>query len=114
MFNVTMQTYNVTRLKELYNWMHSQSVVDPRQAFTTICNQPDYLSPINIPDQLKEKCFNELGNIKDFDHLLKSMKETKFDKNKWNIFCRFTKELDTMRNTDILEHLPEMKPWFQS
>ena len=114
MFNVTMQTYNVTRLHELYNWMHTQNIVDPNQAFTTICNQPDYLSPINIPNNLKEKCYDKLNNIKDFDHLLKSMQETKFDNHKWDIFCRFTKELDNIRKTNILEHLPEMEPWFQN
>jgi len=114
MFNVTMQTYNVTRLHELYNWINTQTVVDPREAFTTICNQPDYLSPINLPDKLKSKCIENLNSIKDFDTLVTSMKQTKFDNNKWDIFCRFTKELDRMRNTNILDHLPEMEPWFQN
>ena len=114
MFNVTMQTYNVTRLHELYHWIYNQNVVDPSQAFTTICNQPDYLSPINIPNELKEKCFDNLNHIKDFNHLLSSMKNTKFDDDKWNIFCNFTNELDRIRNTNILEHLPEMEPWFKN
>ena len=114
MFNVTVQTYNVTRLHELYHWIYNQNVVDPSQAFTTICNQPDYLSPINIPNELKEKCFDNLNHIKDFNHLLSSMKNTKFDDNKWNIFCNFTNELDRIRNTNILEHLPEMEPWFKN
>ena len=114
MFNVTMQSYNVTRLHELYNWINTQTVVDPREAFTTICNQPDYLSPINLPDELKSKCIENLNSIKDFEILVTSMKQTKFNNNKWNTFCRFTKELDRMRNTNILDHLPEMEPWFQN
>lgn len=114
MFNVTMQTYNVTRLHELYNWINTQTVVDPREAFTTICNQPDYLSPINLPDELKSQCIENLNSIKDFNTLVTSMKQSKFNNNKWNTFCRFTKELDRMRNTNILDHLPEMEPWFQN
>ena len=114
MFNVTMQSYNVTRLHELYNWINTQTVVDPREAFTTICNQPDYLSPINLPDELKSQCIENLNSIKDFDTLVTSMKQSKFNNNKWDTFCRFTKELDRMRNTNILDHLPEMEPWFQN
>jgi len=115
-FNVTLQNYNLLNLLELYKllheWQDKYERVDANSAFTTICNQPDYLSPLNVPDEMRDIALNQLQGIDDFKNLSKSLHNRKFDQDKWNTFIDFTIDLDKLRNDNILDHCPEFEKYF--
>lgn len=116
-FNVTVQNYNLLNLKELrellFSWQDKYSQVDATSAFTTICNQPDYLSPLNVPDNMRDTALEQLSDIDDFKTLCRSLRRRTFDNDKWNTFIDFTKDLDIMRGENIVEHCPEFGEYFE-
>lgn len=116
MFNVTLQNYNVLTLDKLHSLLHSwqdkYSRVDANSAFTTICNKPAYLSPLNIPDELRDMAVERLRNIPDFKKLVNSMENRTFDPELWQVFINFTRDVDRMRQEDILGVVPEFAPYF--
>lgn len=116
-FNVTLQNYNLLNLKELhatlFSWADKYSQVDATAAFTTICNKPDYLSPLNVPDKLRDKALEQLSDIKDFNNLCNSLQKRAFDPDKWQTFIDFTRDLDLMRGDNILDHCPEFGEYFE-
>jgi hypothetical protein len=98
--------------KLLHEWQDKYERVDANSAFTTICNQPDYLSPLNVPDEMRDIALNQLQGIDDFKNLSKSLHNRKFDQDKWNTFIDFTIDLDKLRNDNILDHCPEFEKYF--
>ena len=115
-FNVTVQNYNLMNLVELYNLLHEWEAkykrVDTNSAFTTICNQPNYLSPLNVPDNMRDTALEQLAEIDDFKTLRRSLAKRKFDPELWQTFIDFTRDLDKMRGDNILDHCPEFMEYF--
>lgn len=115
-FNVTVQNYNLLNLKELYDllheWENKYSRVDANSAFTTICNNPNYLSPLNVPDEMRDIALQQLDGINDFKTLVKSLKNRQFDEDRWATFINFTKDLDNLRKDSIVDHCPEFAEYF--
>lgn len=115
-FNVTVQNYNLMNLVELYNLLHEWEAkykrVDANSAFTTICNQPNYLSPLNVPDNMRDTALEQLAEIDDFKTLRRSLAKRKFDPELWQTFIDFTRDLDKMRGDNILDHCPEFTEYF--
>jgi radical SAM protein with 4Fe4S-binding SPASM domain len=116
MFNVTLQNYNVLTLDKLHTllheWQDKYSRVDANSAFTTICNKPAYLSPLNVPDELRDVAVERLRDIPDFKKLVSSMEKRTFDPELWKVFVNFTRDVDKMRHEDILEVVPEFALYF--
>ena len=116
MFNVTLQNYNMFNLPDLYLYLHEledkYNRVDANSAFTTICNKPAYLSPLNLPDDLRDKAIENLSLFSDFDNLVESMKHRKFDPELWEVFINFTNDLDKIRDDSVTEAVPELKEYF--
>ena len=117
-FNVTVQNYNLLNLKELYDllheWENKYSRVDANSAFTTICNQPNYLSPLNVPDSMRDQAVQQLDGISDFKTLVRSLKNRQFDEDRWATFINFTKDLDNLRKDNIVDHCPEFAEYFNA
>ena len=117
-FNVTVQNYNLLNLKELYDllheWENKYSRVDANSAFTTICNQPNYLSPLNVPDSMRDQAVQQLDGISDFKNLVRSLKNRQFDEDRWATFINFTKDLDNLRKDNIVDHCPEFAEYFNA
>ena len=115
-FNVTVQNYNLLNLKELrellFTWADKYSRVDAGNAFTTICNQPDYLSPLNVPDSMRDTALEQLDGIDDFKTLCRSLRARKFDTDKWQTFIDFTRDLDALRGEHVVTHCPEFGEYF--
>jgi len=115
-FNVTIQNYNLLNLLELYNllhqWENKYSRVDANNAFTTICNQPNYLSPLNVPDKLRDEALVQLQGIDDFNTLRRSLERRKFKEDLWQTFLDYTRDLDNLRGDNVLDHCPEFKEYF--
>ena len=116
MFNVTLQNYNIFNLPELHMYLHNledkYNRVSANSSFTTICNKPAYLSPLNIPDHLRDEAIKNLSLFSDFDKLVESMKNRKFDPELWEVFINFTNDLDKMRSDSVAEAVPELKEYF--
>lgn len=116
-FNVTLQNYNLLNLKDLrdtlFRWSDKYQQVDATSAFTTICNKPDYLSPLNVPDKLRDQALEQLQGIDDFKNLCRSLEKRKFDPDKWQTFIDFTRDLDKLRGENILDYCPEFGEYFE-
>ena len=116
MFNVTLQNYNVFNLPELHNFLHELEDKYPRvsanNSFTTICNQPSYLSPMNLPDNLRDQAVERLSLYDDFKKLVRSMNKRTFNEEQWDIFINYTKDLDKLRGDNVVEAVPELKEYF--
>ena len=116
MFNVTLQNYNVFNLPalhdQLYDWENKYDKVSANNSFTTICNKPAYLNPINLPDELRDKAVEGMAGYKDFDKLVKSMNNRTFDPEMWEVFIKFTKDVDRLRGDNVLEAEPMFKDYF--
>ena len=115
-FNVTIQNYNLLNLEELYYLLHKWEAkyqrVDANSAFTTICNQPNYLSPLNVPDNMRDTALEQLADIDDFKTLRRSLTKREFNPELWQTFIDFTRDLDKMRGDNILDHCPEFTEYF--
>ena len=116
MFNVTVQNYNLLNLAELREYLtelgDKYPNVDPTAAFTTICNKPDYLSPINVPDEIRDQALKMLFGITDFDTLCGTLQRRTFNPETWQTFLDYTRDLDQLREENILDHCPEFGPYF--
>jgi radical SAM protein with 4Fe4S-binding SPASM domain len=115
-FNVTVQSYNLLDLRNLYNllksWQEKFSNVSANSAFTTICNSPMYLSPFVMPSELRSIAAEQLKGIKDFEVLVKNLANDNTHNQHWETFKHFTIELDRMRNDNVLEVIPELKQYW--
>ena len=116
MFNVTLQNYNVFNLPDLHFFLHDledkYDRVSANNSFTTICNKPAYLSPMNLPDDLRDKAIGRLSLFSDFDKLVKSMEQRTFNPELWETFINFTNDLDKMRGDSVVKAVPQLKEHF--
>ena len=96
----------------LHQWENKYSRVDANNAFTTICNQPNYLSPLNVPDKLRDEALVQLQGIDDFNTLRRSLERRKFKEDLWQTFLDYTRDLDNLRGDNVLDHCPEFKEYF--
>jgi sulfatase maturation enzyme AslB (radical SAM superfamily) len=117
MFNVTLQNYNVFNLPDLHFFLHEMedkySRVSANSSFTTICNKPAYLSPMNLPDDLRDKAIKNLSLFDDFNKLVESMKARTFEPELWETFINFTNDLDKMRGDSVRNAVPQLKDHFR-
>jgi len=116
MFNVTLQNYNVFNLPDLHFFLHEMEdkydKVSANNSFTTICNKPAYLSPMNLPDDLRDKAIGRLSLFSDFEKLVESMKQRTFSTELWEVFINFTNDLDKMRGDSVVKAVPQLKEHF--
>ena len=114
-FNVTIQAYNLLNLKELYlrlfEFDAEYTNVSAKSAFTTVCNSPIYLSPFVLPAQLREQAVQQLESISDFSTLCKQLSSDEIHKKHWDTFVNFTRDLDELRNENILSVVAELKDY---
>jgi hypothetical protein len=88
------------------------SKVSANSSFTTICNKPAYLSPMNLPDDLRDQAIKNLSLFDDFDKLVESMKSRIFNPELWETFINFTNDLDKMREDSVVKAVPQLKEYF--
>ena len=116
MFNVTLQNYNMFNLPDLHFFLHEMEDkydrVSANNSFTTICNKPAYLSPMNLPDDLRDKAIGRLSLFSDFEKLVESMKQRTFNPELWEVFINFTNDLDKMRGDSVVKAVPQLKEHF--
>lgn len=108
----TVQTYNVLALDQLYDWCDS---IMFDNVFLNILNHPKCLNiktlPVEIKHQVVKKLENYINRPKVKQMIDYMMSENWFDIH-WNEFVAYTNALDTSRNENILELVPEFKTYW--
>ena len=113
-FNSAIQIYNIFDLNNLLEWFRDTVNASDRWhrdpntfKFDCLVSDPAYLNinimPIDIIDQKNYKSLNIIRT---------ALTKSSYNEKQWNLFIKFTKELDKMRNTDIREVVPELKEYF--
>jgi hypothetical protein len=103
---VTIMTYNICHLKEIQDWYDNSKKENYSIYFNNVVATPAYLNPRLLPNNILDyakslKNFENINYCQD-DNLKKLLP----------IFINFTKDLDSIRNTDILSVCPEFKSLF--
>lgn len=102
---VTVMTYNICHLKEIKEWYDSVKKDNYSIYFNNVVATPSYLNPSLLPQSILDVA-REHNNIDinySHDSELRHLLPT---------FVSFTKDLDTLRETDVLAVCPEFKQLF--
>ena len=131
-FSVAISTYSIFDLQNLADWIErvtsnlkqwktevanrtSDSVLwyeKPNQ-FQILVVDPPYLNPNNVPPHIKQRvidCWDKKYHL--LDELRNRMLVQEYDENKWQLFKQFTRELDNMRGTNVLDYIPQLEGEF--
>jgi pyruvate-formate lyase-activating enzyme len=113
-FSTVITSLNLFHLIPLFNFVQEiNSVVglkNGRSQFIQVCNHPQYLSPVNWPDDLRQQALNYVDQtiltVTDtttlciLDDLHKNISDNNFDQQLWLTGERYNYELDRLRNQD--------------
>jgi MoaA/NifB/PqqE/SkfB family radical SAM enzyme len=104
---VTVMTYNISQLYKISNWYNTIQKNNYSIYFNNVVATPAYLNPSILPNDIlhRAKKLNNIQNInysqnKNLEYLLPT-------------FVNFTKDLDNLRNTNILDVCPELSSLFE-
>lgn len=121
-FNSAIQIYNIFDLNNLLEWFRDRVNAsdkwhrDPNTfKFDCLVTNPGYLNYNIMPDKLKQKVYDIISE-KDYyslQSIKKSLEKRCYDEHKWQLFIEFTKELDKMRNTNVLDVIPYLGEYFE-
>lgn len=102
---VTIMAYNICHLEEIKTWYLKNRDLNWEIYFNNIVATPPYLNPSILPQEILDNAKNNttLENLK-FVHDENLSKHFK-------TFLNFTKDLDTIRGTNLLNVCPEFKEY---
>ncbi len=119
-FNTVITAYSMLDLgnllkyfKDLKNLHNSQ----PLELWFSVCELPNFLSPMSANDQMKTKALSELSesidilsgldnpirSIQTLKSLQNNLKESIINKTTFNKFINYTRDLDQIRNQNFEE-----------
>ena len=120
-FNTAVQIYNIFDLNNLLEWFRDKVNASSRWhtkpnsfKFDCLVTSPSYLDYNIMPDKLKEIAYNIITekNYRSLNSIKESLTKKTYDEHKWKLFISFTKELDKMRGTNILDVVPYLEKYF--
>ena len=123
LINHTVQLYNIMSIDKFINWYcdNYKSTKNIRLNIAPI-HSPNYHSCSFLPKELKLQILEKIKNIDSIIlrrlnvgqqlSLLKITESPKIQNEKWNQFVTYTKNLDKIRNQDILKIVPEYEKFF--
>ena len=133
-FSVAISIYNIFDLQNLADWQEtvtsnlrgwktliaartSDSIVPEEyhrpNSFPDIVTKPAYLDINNMPPHLKQCVLDKWdGNYHSMDHLRDALGNHKYSEEKWQLFKQFTRQLDRIRGTNVVEYIPELEGEF--
>jgi MoaA/NifB/PqqE/SkfB family radical SAM enzyme len=106
---VTIMTYNISHLKTIHDWYLKSKKQNYEIYFNNVVATPPYLNPSVLPDSILEKAKTYNGSL--FPNI--NYKQNERLKDQLLTFVNFTKDLDKIRNTDILSVCPELITLFE-
>ena len=107
-------------MDKVYKWVY-ESDIEVKLPFVIYVNQPLYMDPIHLPDKIKQEGLKKqlaiLDNISldvsSITSLLKYIIEQPRDQTQWDEFILHTKNLDAVRNQNILDYIPEYREYWE-
>ena len=121
-FNTAIQIYNIFTLPNILTWMRDKVDASKRWhsnpdsfKFDCMVTDPSYLDINIMPDLLKQLAQKRIqaSGYKSLQQISQSLGRSSYDDRQWKLFCDFTRELDIMRGTHILDVVPELKGYDQ-
>lgn len=117
-FNTVITAYSMLDLGNLVEYfkdlknLHKEQ---PLELWFSICELPNFLSPMSANDQMKTQALSELSksiavlsvldnpirSIKTLESLQKNLKESIINKTAYETFVTYTRDLDQIRNQDF-------------
>ena len=101
---VTVMAYNISHLDKIYWWFEENKQDNWSIYFNNVVAQPAYLNPRVLPNSILDK----------IDFRLPNVKYTNNESNMLDLFVKYTKSLDKIRNTNVLDVCPELSDLFVS
>lgn len=102
---VTVMAYNISHLEKIQTWYDQIKRPNYSIYFNNVVATPPYLNPRVLPNKILNKIQNKLPNINySHDDSLSELLP---------VFVSFTKDLDNLRNTDIMQVCPELSELFE-
>lgn len=120
-FNSAIQIYNIFDLNNLLEWFRDRVKAsdkwhrDPDTfKFDCLVSSPHYLDINIMPDKLKQRAIDIIDskNYKSLQTIRNSLTKSSYDSFNWGLFVDFTKNLDKMRGTSVVDVVPELKEYF--
>lgn len=105
-FANTIMTYNIAHLHEIQDWYDSVKRSNYEIYHLNIVATPQYLNPSLLPQDILDYA----KSVNNFDHINYDHNATLA--NLQPIFVKFTRDLDKIRSTDILDVCPELGKLF--
>jgi len=93
----TVMAYNVCHLKEIEKWFNTIKQQNFELYFSNVVTQPAYLNPSLLPNSI----------LKDTDYV-----NNQHLSNQLPIFIKYTRALDEIRKTNVLDVCPELEELF--
>lgn len=136
-YTVTVQIYNIFNIVDIWRWYKRIRQKDDEIFFTNVVAFPRYLNIQILPKSLRQRAWRKMqdANLPDgdvffpiddegqgdpgFRLLMKNLKyeDTSMDEKEkaesLKEFVQFTKDLDTIRNTNISSTIPQLKELFE-
>ena len=100
---VTVMAYNIAHLDKIHFWFEDNKQENWEIYFNNVVATPAYLNPRVLPNTVFDKIDFRLPNIN----------YTNNGSNLLGTFINFTKDLDNLRDTNILDVCPELSSLFE-
>ena len=103
---VTVMAYNIAHLGEIDKWFLKQKIKYPWWSiyYNNVVAKPPYLNPRILPNNILENIEVKFPNIN-------YTQDPELGKH-IDLFVDYTKDLDKIRNTNVLDYCPELKDLF--
>jgi MoaA/NifB/PqqE/SkfB family radical SAM enzyme len=102
---VTVMAYNIAHLGKIQSWYDSVKQDHWSIYFNNVVAQPPYLNPRILPNNILQNIEYKLPNV--------NYTQDEFLGKHVDKFINFTKDLDRIRDTNVLEYCPELYPLFE-
>ena len=102
MIAVTIMAYNIAHLDKIWWWFEENKKDNWEIYFNNVVATPAYLNPRVLPNKILDKIDFRFPNIN----------YTNNDSKLLDTFVNYTKDLDKIRDTNILDHCPELTDLF--
>ena len=101
---VTVMAYNIAHLDKIWLWFEENKKDNWEIYFNNVVAKPPYLNPRILPNEILDKI--------DFRFPKITYEQDKELGKHIDLFVNYTKDLDKIRNTSVLDYCPELKDLF--
>jgi sulfatase maturation enzyme AslB (radical SAM superfamily) len=108
--NVTVQAYNIYDMPHIYKYAENKGI----RIIINYVHYPFYLS-IAILDKIERLNILKYYSDNNFNNedIINAINKEPFSTENIEIFIKYTKSLDLLWKTNMLESIPELKSWFE-